>query len=420
MGFLGKIKGLFVQKKVQEKKEVSLDEFETWLKELKEIKMRTVNDELRNYRPRIEEQKKLILESINKLKNAKLMNPNIPTRAFSLMQGNREAYMRFTSKLAEGVSIPEKYEDLEYFIAKFDNDFNDLKKSTARSFYILQEFFANEAKQIAGNIGAMEDIVNELREFVRKEGFDIINRITHKIMCIRKAQSGRKEYEDKLNELDALLREEQKKKSDAEKEIIKIKESQNFKKYLEIEQKKAAVLERTKESEAEIHHFFANIESALKKYERIALDDGELVRKYLHDSVSALKEDEGLKVLEVLSKMRNAIEHNAVELKDAKKTKTQEILNAENKESLEQMKKAIEGFRKEEKAINEEMAKYDQNAEISKQLEIQKAASVKSNDLMQRMTEIKTEREKIDINSHKEKAQQLMRELDLAEIILKI
>ena len=420
MGFLGKIKGLFVQKKVQEKKEVSLDEFETWLKELKEIKMRTVNDELRNYRPRIEEQKKLILESINKLKNAKLMNPNIPTRAFSLMQGNREAYMRFTSKLAEGVSIPEKYEDLEYFIAKFDNDFNDLKKSTARSFYILQEFFANEAKQIAGNIGAMEDIVNELREFVRKEGFDIINRITHKIMCIRKAQSGRKEYEDKLNELDALLRKEQKKKSDAEKEIIKIKESQNFKKYLEIEQKKAAVLERTKESEAEIHHFFANIESALKKYERIALDDGELVRKYLHDSVSALKEDEGLKVLEVLSKMRNAIEHNVVELKDAKKTKTQEILNAENKESLEQMKKAIEGFRKEEKAINEEMAKYDQNAEISKQLEIQKAASVKSNDLMQRMTEIKTEREKIDINSHKEKAQQLMRELDLAEIILKI
>jgi len=420
MGFLGKIKGLFVQKKVQEKKEVSLDEFETWLKELKEIKMRTVNDELRNYRPRIEEQKKLILESINKLKNAKLMNPNIPTRAFSLMQGNREAYMRFTSKLAEGVSIPEKYEDLEYFIAKFDNDFNDLKKSTARSFYILQEFFANEAKQIAGNIGAMEDIVNELREFVRKEGFDIINRITHKIMCIRKAQSGRKEYEDKLNELDALLRKEQKKKSDAEKEIIKIKESQNFKKYLEIEQKKAAVLERTKESEAEIHHFFANIESALKKYERIALDDGELVRKYLHDSVSALKEDEGLKVLEVLSKMRNAIEHNVVELKDAKKTKTQEILNAENKESLEQMKKAIEGFRKEEKAINEEMAKYDQNAEISKQLEIQKAASVKSNDLMQRITEIKTELEKIDLNSHKEKAQQLIKELDLAEIILKI
>jgi len=420
MGFLDKIKGLFAQKKVQEKKEVGLDEFENWLKELREIKIRTVNDELKNYRPRIEEQKKLILESIEKLRNAKLMNPNIPTRAFSLMQGNREAYMRFTSKLAENVSIPEKYEDLEYFIAKFDNDFNDLKKSTARSFYILQEFFANEAKQIAGNIGAMENIVNELREFVRKEGFDIIDRITHEIICIRKAQSGRKEYEDKLNELDTLLKEEQKKKSDAEKEILKIKESENFKKYLEIEQKKAALLDKVKEAELEIHHFFANIEAALKKYERIALDDGELVRKYIHDSVSALEGDEGLKILELLSRMRSAIEHNTVELKDAKKAKTQEILNAENKESLESMKKSLEKFRKEEKDCNGELEKYSQNAEISKQLEIQKAASVKSNDLMQRTTEIKTEREKIDLNSHKEKAQQLMRELDLAEIILKI
>ncbi|MBM3229992.1 hypothetical protein FJZ26_06175, partial [Candidatus Parvarchaeota archaeon] len=177
MGFFSAIGQIFRPKKEERERAVSLPEFEKWIDDLKQIKLRTVNDELRNYKARIEEQRKLVLEAIEQLKNAQLPNPNIPPRAKSLMEGNRELYAKTYSRLADGAKAPEKYEDVEYFIARWDSGYENAVKSTQRAYFVLQEFLANESKDVAARAREMGRISDELKEFVRKEGFEVLGRI---------------------------------------------------------------------------------------------------------------------------------------------------------------------------------------------------------------------------------------------------
>lgn len=382
--------------------------------------MQTVADELRNYKSRIEEQKKLILSSVHELKTAELPNPNIPIRARQLMEGNRETYSSYAQRLAEHIVLPETYEQLEFFIAQFDNDLKDMLKSTQRSFFVMQEFLANETKEVAANINGMEKIVNTLREFVREEGFHSFDKISSELVGLKDGKNSRKEIDNKIIELNNLIADEEKNKANAAEQILKIKESDEFKKYLEAEQQKAKLDDQIKILDSAVLPIFSHVENPLRKYERVTEEekDAELSRLYSQNPIENLMKDDSFAIIGILENIKKAIEENKIEIKDEKKQKALEAIPKLTKDFLNDFKTKRKVLMVQLNTLADECKKHSQEENIANQVNAQKISNTKITDLQNRIADIKLTREKIDILSHTTKITELVQDVDNVSIEL--
>jgi len=419
MGWINRIKSFFSEAKEEKQRQASLGEFEAWLKEIRLARLSSVNKQLHAYKNRIEEQKSLIVAATEVLRKAELQNPHIPSRALHLMQGNREAYIRITGRLAESMAAPSKYEELEYFIAKWDNGFEEALKSTQRSYFVMQEFFSNESKEIAKQMKGMDSIVNELREFVRKEGFELIISIEKHLESIKAAMHLIAEQDDKIKELHSFTKEEEQKKAFAEKAMAKIKESDRFKKFLGFEEQKADIQSKISVLDNDLRHDFSAIEPSLKRFEHVSTEEV-LIRNYLADPAKAVMEDSMLKIIEVLAVMKKAMDEGSVEMKDRKKDKAAEIMQKLNAESLESFRKKKNELLTDSEKIEAESQAYDDMPLVNSELAKQKDAVRKISELQQRTKEVEAEKAKIDLNSHIKKVQELTFELDQTKLMLTI
>ncbi len=419
MGFIDKIKGVFVSNKEPLQKEVTIDEFETLVKNLKTNKLENVKNTLAGYKNRIDTHKNKILNAIEKLRVAKLPNPDIPIRAKNLMEGNRDTYIRFTSRLAEGIEVPSTYEELEYFIAKFDNDLKDIMKSTQRSYFVLQEFLANESKDIAIFIKELEKTVNELRDYIRKEGFDLIERLQNEIVTIKNGIKVRVACKVKIEELNKMLFDEQKIKQDEDNAILAIKSSEDFSKYLEFEGEKGDIEEKLRILDNEMFHNFSVLEAALKKYERIVVEP-EFVTNYIFHPIDTLMGDNDFKILEILETLSKMCDEGTLELKAEKRLKIMEMTKKLSKELIIDFKTKRQSILEELSKLKQDMGKYDKNKEVEEHLFKQKLAGIKSNELMQRIKEVNAESANVALEDHIKTVQDSIKELDDSIIFIKV
>jgi len=106
---------------------------------------------------------------------------------------------------------------------------------------------------------------------------------------------------------------------------------------------------KKKETEDRIYNLFSPLQRALKKYERDSLDQ-DLIQIYLDSSIKGLKEDPKLKILNVLQKMKAAIENDSLGFKDKEKEKILERIPLIKKEDLEKAGKDHERLANELKA----------------------------------------------------------------------
>ena len=106
----------------------------------------------------------------------------------------------------------------------------------------------------------------------------------------------------------------------------------------------------------------------MKKYQKITLEDADIIGKYVDKAVTALLEDKDLRIINVLLNLKNSILANSIELKDKKKEKTIEIIDRIDNQILENFLKDRENILKKKSEMNEQMDKNTSLASI-KELE---------------------------------------------------
>ena len=124
------IKKLFAPEEEKQDEKISLDELSSWLDNKTKPLFESLKKDIKGIIKTIDDEKEKTIESLKKLENSKLQNPNIPNRAKTIMEGNRAAFMKKVSHFFSNIDL--RFENFDELIKKcknLDNEMDSLAKS---------------------------------------------------------------------------------------------------------------------------------------------------------------------------------------------------------------------------------------------------------------------------------------------------
>lgn len=316
---MGLFSRLFQAKKEILREEVSVEELPSWFKQKTAEKIATMKSSIQEKFARIEQERKQALQALAALQQAKLRNESIPARAKHVMEGNRRTYILQVELFLKSLNFPKEIhlQDIKEFLEAFEEKLADFTKNSARSYYILQEFFKDESKEVAKRMRNIDALARELLQ----EEYGKIVEISDSIVALHRI---RKENTQILLQ----LKEEKEKQQGIvdlieknNQEISRFKESKQFARIQELRQKLAEEEQISRKTEDSIVQLFSPLEPGMKKYAKISLDHDALLQQYMENPVHALLADSTVTILLALRKMQESIQQNAIELKEDKKEK---------------------------------------------------------------------------------------------------
>ncbi|MBU0962765.1 MAG: hypothetical protein KKD48_02575 [Nanoarchaeota archaeon] len=391
MGIFDFLKQFSDEKKVKEIKLDKLDSvIDSRLKKIFEDK----GPEISGIKIRILKEKERLEENIQKLNKAELKNPNIPERAKQIGEGNRYIYIKKLNLLANKIDLPERSDEILAFCNSFDKDLDYFSESTARSYHILQEFFVEESGAIVINIRDLNILIKKLKKITEDSEIKNLNELKKKADEFQQKEKQKQIVEEKIRLEEEEIKKKNKKINEKEQKLTDIENGSGYKKFMEL-------IDKKKLQEQEIEFIkkqcsFSAIESSLKKYERLILDD-KLVRKYLDNPLNALLEDKELKIVEVISKMKDSIINQELKLKEEKREKILKELDKFNRNYFE-------AFLSKYNELNKRLSKLE--SEIEKIRIIEEVARLKET----------IKQDKIEIERDELKTQKMLKELDRNDI----
>lgn len=99
-----------------------------------------------------------IMQAVEDLQKAELVNPNISEKEKHFMIGNRSAYIQKVSFFVH--SFPKL--DVDAFLGNGILALSELSKSVQRPYHILQEFFSQESKKVSTLLGKTESLLKSV------------------------------------------------------------------------------------------------------------------------------------------------------------------------------------------------------------------------------------------------------------------
>ncbi|MBW2972984.1 hypothetical protein KY346_01175 [Candidatus Woesearchaeota archaeon] len=328
---LGFLKKLFSKEPEVQTEEIELANLSSWFEEKTKPKIEELNSLLKETNQKISQEIEQARSNINALNEAKLMNPDIPERAKHFMHGNRDAYSKKINLFLDKIYAPDTVHNFPVFHSAVQNELKELMQGTAKSFQILQEFFANESRQAMAGVGNISKEINSFKQAFDNAGLHILDDTKKAIV----------DFQTKLKLKTALekdLENAQKELDDHTAEIAKLKEDiallQKDKELNALKDSLKKIQAKIEETRERITTPFSVINHALRKFERITYRHRLLVQGYIESPLDALMKDLHLSILKALHDLEMAVMNNKIDLKDKKKDRTLETLKLLTKDYL--------------------------------------------------------------------------------------
>jgi len=318
----------------EELKQIKKSELESYIK--KQLDKDSIEHLFREFSGRIDEISETIKQRCDELEKAELQNKNIPPRAITIMDGNRQAYihktMHFTGKIREILSEIKTLNNSSSIIdevSKINVIFDEYNKTTQKPYYILQEFFANESHKVASGIKEISDLIQQFKDSLKQSDAHKFQEIINLLDKIGNKKQKKKELENQKKKLEKNLNEEEKKISILKDEIKKIKESQEFNELAKLNDKLKIEKDEQKRFSDEIYYKLAPLSRALRKYAKISFDERS-IEMIISDPFKAIAWIETEALNKVFSGLIKSIKEGNIALKENVRKKNLEILNEIN------------------------------------------------------------------------------------------
>jgi len=325
------LKGIFRKEQDSSQEEVELNNLSPWFDEKTAPKIDALNSELATVSQRVLADKKQTVQHLDTLNKTELMNSNIPERAKHFMKGNREAYHKKVSLFLDKIQPPQQIEDLPVFHSVMQEELKELMQGTAKSFQIMQEFFANESRQVMTSIGNIEREINAFKQAFDTAGLDMLDSTKNLIIDVQTKTKLKKALETDLET----------RKKEKETFSSKLKQLQEDIELLQKDRELNEIKDTLKQTQAKGEEVrerialpFSVINPALRKFERITYRHRVTVQKYIESPLDALMQDMHLGILKTLQDLEKSILNNRIDLRDKKRDKTLEVLKLLTKEYL--------------------------------------------------------------------------------------
>jgi len=392
------LKSLF-KKKETEIVEIEQEKLLEWFNKRTSPILVDIKDDIKNKFLEIEELKKQMNEKIEALKNASLRNENIPERAKQVMEGSRQTYIKCIKAFSESINPPEEIDidQLTDFISEFEEKSNSFTKTTARSYYVLQEFFSVESSAIAERIKNMDIIIRNIFDNKLKKIADVEKRIKELDSDLKKKHDISEQAYKEENKLESI----NKQIEEANEDMKRLRASKAFTDAHDLLKEKEESESKLKKQGNVLSGMFSQFDKAMRKYERIALDNQRVLQKYIDNSLNALLKDEKLVILEVLSKLKDAIINNTIELKD--KDKVLARLDVINEETLRTGLKSYTQLKDNLESLDKQIKNNTALKEFEEMEYKQKHLTEKYNRCEEETNKLKKQIEKYDISGMRTK-----------------
>jgi hypothetical protein len=317
MGFFDWFGRIFSRKE-QVEVIVPFSDIEDWLEQNTDTFLDNSNSTVKDKYSQVLQKKEEASELLAKLAGAQLQNPHIEPRMLQFMTGNRENYMQQVQIFVN--NLPELNND---FYAKFQQSLDGLAKKTARSYQILQEFFADESRSVAFKIKEMDALSKEINDLRTKGRMKSLNEIKSKISEIQTLNSLKEKMLAKIEADEAKLQQEKDSLEEHKKEIDGKKGSDEYRQYNERVQKREKLTVRLKMLDSEVNEELSGIKRALKKFRRINLshENEVLIDSYLSSPLVGLIDDREFKLLELFKELKAKMNSLALDQKEEAKVR---------------------------------------------------------------------------------------------------
>ncbi len=326
------IKKLFEKEEPIEEVSVSLVNVESWLKSNVLHSDVDTDGVIKQNFERLGELALIIKKNLVVLQNAELQNKNVPVRALNLMQGNRDTYIRRTNSFIDSLDIAEpSFENAKKVLSWYKKEIEDYNKATRRGYIVMQEFFANESRNVALNIKEVDGVIAKLDEAIAKD-------TTRNVVYCNKLVEQISDKIKLVDDFDRIIKGMQidrdtqlKQRESYSIKIEKLRSGDGHKRLSELEEEKENLTKEFEDHKTSLTSMFLVLEKALKKYSRGSMDE-RLIMDYMGDPVNALVNDPEFKIVGVLGKLKESL--GGLELKDNKREKTEKVICVLNNEYL--------------------------------------------------------------------------------------
>ncbi|MBU0615631.1 MAG: hypothetical protein KJ601_06065 [Nanoarchaeota archaeon] len=351
------VKNLF--KKPEQVLEIPLDKLDEWLDNNATGVKEKLQAGMKDIKLRLYEEIEKANNNITVLEEAELRNPNIPMRAKHFMHGNRLAYVKYMRNFLDRLHVGNEFDSMVEFAKGFDSQLEEMNKSTARAYNILQEFFAHESKNIALNVKNMDNITKEIQKQFEDSNVLKITLIKDMIASLKNKTNMQKDISNSLinkkNEREQLMYKRQK----LETICDEFKTSEEFDEYKGLKAFRDKTKKQIQEHSSQLSNSFSVLEHALKKFSRQLFEHEDLIEKYQKDAAAAIVGDSNLEILSMLEKLKTAIYKGNIDLKDKKRERTLEEINKLDKQYLTDFKNRHQTLYSTYKEIQEKLSSSD-------------------------------------------------------------
>jgi len=315
------LKNLFAKEKVQEER-VRLNELSSWLDEKTKPIFEDLNIKIKRVIEKINNERQLVTENLKILADAQLQNPKIPDRVKTIMQGNREGFIKKVTYFFNNLELKnDDYSELTKNCKNIEKEIEILGKGTAKSYQVLGEFFAKQAGNVALNIKNIENYSKEIIKVINNSKILNIYNIKDGLTQIENKIKLMKQYSSELDDHKKNLQNNKNKKSEIENKTSELKISPDYKDYERLLEEKEKNSIKISDIENMLFHDFSALEKALKKYAKIAFEYESLILEYLGNPTITLIKDSEFKICRILDNLKNAISRNEFELDEKKSEK---------------------------------------------------------------------------------------------------
>jgi len=398
------LKNIF--RKETEQLKLKTDELEKWFDEKTQSYSSELGDIVKDRIKQLETIKASLDEDMKTLSEEEIKEEEkILPKVKNVVLAARQNYIRELSYLLKDLNIGDSDKRTIINSCKIAQEKLDMfSQKTAKAYYTTQHLFHKPLESIAEHLKELSKTVTELNDSVRRSK-------TFKADDIRNYISKLKKDKEIINEWSQSLKELKKKKTESEEQcsnidgqIQQLKHTEEYKKYEKDLEKLSELKEELTRKSNEIFGLIAPMQAAIKKYERIAMDNVDTLKRYLADVVAGFLQDEKNILLEILEKIKNTIDKGSIEVKDKKKDKILKQIEQITKEKLEEMRKEYNNI---QQKIEDTKKEIENNQSQEKQEEmIKKKEDIKSQSetIQKDIDEVKEMISKIDIDKEKKDA----------------
>jgi hypothetical protein len=271
-----------------------------------------ITDEIKRIELEIEERCK-------DLEDSKLKNENILLKEKQYMEGNRKSYVKHARILLQNIMLPPNYELIEEIYPKFKELIENYAKHTMRSRQILHHFFEHETEAIHNSIASLNKQYENMKNLIDEEKYKNNLSLIKSINRLKNAKQGKKELKNEIKDNENLIIKTKQELKVLNDKLETKKKSKEYLRLEEINKNKEEYETRLNNIISDIKTKFSKFERALKKYERIAIDESAWVHAYLKDAYQAVSTDSQNKGVKVLEGLKERINNNSIELKNSDK-----------------------------------------------------------------------------------------------------